>query len=195
MTQTPASRQPPPTRHAGRRPIPTAPARTYSRRSKPGPNRVSARRGAGNRASTAPQLRQNQSAAATLTGWQHPMPTGATKSFTRPASPDNLARAGPRALPCTERPNQAPQMPDLSQADDPASVGRPYLGSSELDGELARPQDLRTGGMATLTMPCASAWGIRRCVYVGGHLDQHAPVRLGGPRPRRADLPFPRYSM
>ena len=73
MTQTPASRQPPATRHAGRRPIPMPPARTYGRKSKPGRNRVPASRRTGNSASPAPQPGQNRPA---------------SRNPQRPAAPD-----------------------------------------------------------------------------------------------------------
>ena len=72
-TQTPASRQPPATRHAGRCPIPMPPARTYGRKSKPGRNRVPASRRTGNSASPAPQPGQNRSA---------------SRNPQRPAAPD-----------------------------------------------------------------------------------------------------------
>jgi len=125
MTQTPAPSEPPATRRAGRRPTHVPLTRTYGRKSKPGRNRVPASRRTGNSAFPAPQPGQNRSGAATLNGRQHPKPTGATRSSTRPASQDSLARAGPTAPPCTIRPNWAPRMQDLSQADDLAGIGRP----------------------------------------------------------------------
>ena len=130
MTRIPAPSEPPATRRAGRRPIPVPPARTYGRKSKPGRNQVPASRRTGNSASPAPLPGRKRPGTATLSVRQHPTPTGATTSSTRPVSQDSLARVGPTAPPCTIRPNQPPQMPDLSQAGDLASVGHLHLGRS-----------------------------------------------------------------
>ena len=146
MTQTPAPRQPPATRHAGRRPIPVPPARTYGRKSKSGRNRVPASRRTGNSVSPAPQPGQNRSATVTLSVRQHPMPTGATRSSTRPVSRDSLARLGPTAPPCTTRPNRAPRMPDLSQV-----VTRPAPVVHDLTARiLSIARELAAAGLVAL---------------------------------------------
>ena len=125
MTQTPAPRQPPATWHVGRRPIPVSPARTYGRKSKFGQNRVPASRRTGNSVSPAPQPRQNRSMTATLSGRQHPMPTGVTRFSAKPVSRDSLARSGLTVPPCTIRPKLVALMSDLSQAGDLASTSCP----------------------------------------------------------------------
>ena len=130
MMQTSASRQPPATRHAGRCPILMSLARTCGREGKPGRIGMSASRRVANSASPAPQPGQNRSAVPTLSGWQHPTPTGATISSARPVSQASSARAGPTVPPCTVRPNRAPRMPDLSQAGDLANIGHPRLDRS-----------------------------------------------------------------
>lgn len=144
MTRIPAPGQPPATWHAGRRPIPAPPARTYGQKSKPGRNRVPASRRPGNSASPAPLPGQNRPEAVTHSVRQHPTLTGATRSSARPVSPDPPARAGPTIPPCATRPNLAALPLDLSWVNDLGQrPGEPVVAEvtgmqSALDSPLGR---------------------------------------------------------
>ena len=74
MTQTPASRQPPATRHAGRRPIPMPPARTYGRKSQARPEPGTGQPSSGKQRQPGTAAGTEPVRAATLSGRQHPTP-------------------------------------------------------------------------------------------------------------------------